>query len=83
MQDDPLNLAHVLEHAARFHGQVEVVTRRVEDEALHRSTYAEVLRRTKKLAIALRKLGVQIGDRVATLAWNTHRHLEAWYAVAG
>jgi fatty-acyl-CoA synthase len=83
MQDDPLNLAHVLEHAARFHGQVEVVTRRVEDEAIHRSTYAEVLRRTKKLAHALRKLGVQFGDRVATLAWNTQRHLEAWYAIAG
>jgi 3-(methylthio)propionyl---CoA ligase len=83
MQDDPLNLAHVLEHAARFHGQVEVVTRRVEDDSPHRATYADVLRRTKKLAHALRKLGVQFGDRVATMAWNTQRHLEAWYAVAG
>jgi len=83
MQDDPLNLAQVLEHAARFHGEVEVVTRRVEDDAIVRSTYAEVLRRTKQLAHALVKLGVRFGDRVATLAWNTHRHLEAWYAVAG
>ena len=83
MQDDPLNLAYVLEHAARFHGRVEVVTRRVEDDLVRRSTYAEVLCRTKKLAHALRKLGVQFGDRVATLAWNTQRHLEAWYAVAG
>jgi len=83
MQDDPLNLAQVLEHAARFHGEVEVVTRRVEDDAIVRSTYADVLRRTKQLARALVKLGVKIGDRVATLAWNTQRHLEAWYAVAG
>ena len=83
MQDHPLNLASVLEHAARFHGQVEVVTRRVEDDALVRSTYAAVLRRAKQLAHALQKLGVQFGDRVATLAWNTHRHLEAWYAIAG
>src|SRR5262245_7746303 len=83
MQDQPFNLAHVLEHAARFHGQTEVITRRVEDGSLHRATYAEILRRAKKLAHALLKLGVQFGDRVATMAWNTHRHLEAWYAVAG
>jgi fatty-acyl-CoA synthase len=83
MQDQPFNLAHVLEHAARFHGKTEVVTRLVEDDTLHRSTYSEVLRRSKKLAHALRKLGVQFGDRVATIAWNTQRHLEAWYAVAG
>src|SRR5262245_3908167 len=83
MQDDPVNLAQVLEHAARFHGNVEVVSRRVEDDSFHRTTYAELLRRAKKLANALQQLGVRFGDRVATMAWNTHRHLEAWYAVAG
>ncbi len=83
MQADPLNLAHVLEHAARFHGRVEVVTRRVEDGTIERYTYADALRRTKKLANALKKLGVEFGDRIGTLAWNTDRHLEAWYAIAG
>src|SRR5262245_21548663 len=83
MQDYPLNLAYVLEHAARVHGRVEVVSRLIEDDSLHRSTYAALLRRTKQLARALSRLGVRFGDRVATLAWNTHRHLEAWYAIAG
>jgi fatty-acyl-CoA synthase len=83
MQDAPLNLASVLEHAARFHGQVEIVTRLVEDGSIHRYTYAESLRRTKKLANALKKLGLRFGDRIGTMAWNTYRHLEAWYAIAG
>jgi acyl-CoA synthetase (AMP-forming)/AMP-acid ligase II len=83
MQDAPLNLAYVLEHAARFHGQVEIVTRLVEDGSIHRYTYAESLRRTKKLANALKRLGLRFGDRIGTMAWNTHRHLEAWYAIAG
>ena len=83
MQDDPLNLAQILEHAGRFHGQTEVVTRRVEDGSIHRYTYADALRRTKKLASGLKKLGMRFGDRVATMGWNTYRHLEAWYAIAG
>ena len=83
MQDVPVNLAHVLEHAARFHSEVEVVSRLVEDNTLHRYTYADAYRRTKQLANALKRLGMQFGDRVATLAWNTFRHLEAWYAISG
>ncbi len=83
MQDEPLNLAFALEHAARFHGHVEIVTRQVDDGKIHRYTYADSLRRTKKLANALRKLDVQVGDRIATMAWNTFRHFEAWYAIAG
>jgi len=83
MQDAPVNLAQVLEHAARFHSEVEVVSRLVEDNRLHRYTYADAYRRTKQLANALKRLGMQFGDRVATLAWNTFRHLEAWYAISG
>jgi acyl-CoA synthetase (AMP-forming)/AMP-acid ligase II len=83
MQDESLSIIRVLEHAARFHGSVEVVTRRPEDGSIHRYTYADAMRRTKQLANALQKLGVRTGDRVATLAWNTHRHLEAWYAISG
>jgi fatty-acyl-CoA synthase len=83
MQDDPLNLAQILEHAGQFHGRTEVVTRRVEDGSIHRYTYADAVRRTRQFAHALRRLGMQFGDRVATMGWNTHRHLEAWYAIAG
>ncbi|MCP4811598.1 MAG: long-chain-fatty-acid--CoA ligase [Planctomycetaceae bacterium] len=83
MQNDPVNLVQVLQHAARFHGEVEIVSRQVEDDEIHRYTYAESLVRTGKLANALLRLGMGFGDRVATMAWNTYRHLEAWYAISG
>ena len=83
MQNEPWNIAEALEHAARFHGEVEVVTRRVEDGVIHRYTYADVLPRARKLAGALKNLGVEFGDRVGTMGWNTWRHLEAWYAISG
>jgi fatty-acyl-CoA synthase len=83
MQDHPQNLVNILEHAARFHARTEVVTRRVEDGSIHRYTYTDALRRTAKLANALKRLGVRFGDRIATMGWNTYRHLEAWYAIAG
>ena len=83
MQNTPLNLADILEHAARFHGQVEIVTRDVDDGSIHRHTYRDALRRTKQLAHALQELGVRFGDRVATMGWNTFRHFEAWYAISG
>lgn len=83
MQNDPFNLIEILEHAARFHGHVPVVTRLVEDGSIHRSSYAEVATRARQLANALAGLGVEFGDRIGTLGWNTHRHLEAWYAISG
>ena len=83
MQDQPVNLVQILEHAARFYGQTEIVTRRVEDGRIERSNYATVLKRSKRLANALRTLGIEFGDRVATMAWNTERHLEAWYGITG
>ncbi|MEZ5668471.1 MAG: long-chain fatty acid--CoA ligase [Alphaproteobacteria bacterium] len=82
MQPRPQNLAYILEHAARVHGDREIVSAAVEG-GIHRTTYRETLGRTKRLANALRRLGVGPGDRVATLAWNGYRHLEAWYAIAG
>ena len=71
MQNEPLNLAHAIEHAARFHPQSEIVTRCAEDDSIHRYTYADALVRTRKLANALKKLDVQFGQRVATMGWNT------------
>lgn len=82
MQPFPMNLAHVLEHAARFHGHREIISSTVEG-GIHRYTYSDALARTKKFANALARLGVKGGDRVATLAWNGYRHLEAWYAISG
>jgi len=82
MQEWPLVVSKILDHAALHHGTREVVTRLVEGP-LHRTTYGEIHSRARKLARALKRLGVLRGDRVGTLAWNTHRHLESWYGIAG
>lgn len=82
MMDKQLNIADILEYAAVYNRDAEIVTRRVEGD-IHRYTYADALTRSKQLANALQGLGVQFGDRVATLAWNTHRHFEIYYGVSG
>ncbi len=75
-------VSSLIEHAARHHGDTEIVSRRVEGD-IHRTTYGECARRSRQLADALAKRGVQSGDRVATLAWNGYRHLELYYATGG
>ncbi len=82
MQNRPLLISGLIDYAERFHGQVEIVSRSIEGP-LHRTTWAGVARRSRRLAGALRRLGVGPGDRVATLAWNTWRHLELYYAATG
>ena len=82
MMDKPLNIADILEYAATFNTDAQIVTRQVEG-GIHRYSYSDALRRTKKLANALRNLGVHQEDRVATLAWNTYRHFELYYAISG
>jgi fatty-acyl-CoA synthase len=79
MMDYPLTLTHFLERARTFFPRREIVSRR-SDGSLHRYTYADYYGRTCQLAHALVKLGVRPGDRVATLSWNHHRHLEAYFA---
>jgi fatty-acyl-CoA synthase len=83
MQDWPLTVDKILDHAARWHGAREVVTRRVEDGEVERTTYGAIYTRAKQLSHALREAGIQPGDRVATLGWNTSRHMEAWYGIMG
>ena len=82
MMADQLRVAGILEHAANWHGDTEIVSRRPEG-GLHRYTYAAANHRSKQLAQALLELGIENGDRVGTLAWNTHRHFELYYGVAG
>ena len=79
MMDFPLTLTHLLERARRYFPKTEVVSRGA-DGTLRRHTWADVYARASKLAHALARLGVKPGDRVATLAWNHHRHLEAYFA---
>jgi fatty-acyl-CoA synthase len=82
MMKEDLNLWDFLERAAELFGKKEVVSRLYTGE-VHRTTYAEVHRRAKRLMGGLRALGVGVGDRVATLAFNHFRHLEAYFAVPG
>ena len=82
MQQRPLLLSGLIDHAAAYHGSREIVSHMV-DGSTHRSNWSEVRGRAMRVANALTSLGVQAGDRVATLAWNTHRHLEMYFGVSG
>jgi acyl-CoA synthetase (AMP-forming)/AMP-acid ligase II len=82
MQTGCLTVGSLLDHAAQNHGDRAVISR-AGAGAAHRTSYAEVHQRSLRLAAAMRALGVRAGDRVATLAWNTHRHLELFFAVPG
>jgi acyl-CoA synthetase (AMP-forming)/AMP-acid ligase II len=82
MSERPLLVSAIIEHASLYHRDTEIVSRTVEG-ALHRHTYAEAGRRSKRLARALLRLGIRSGDRVGTLAWNTFRHFELYYAISG
>jgi fatty-acyl-CoA synthase len=82
MQDWPLLCHRIIDHAATFHGGREVVSRSVEGP-IHRTTYSDIRQRALKVAQALDRDGIRLGDRIATLAWNTWRHLETWYGILG
>jgi acyl-CoA synthetase (AMP-forming)/AMP-acid ligase II len=82
MQDHPLLISTLIDHAAKNHPEGEIVSRRVEGD-LHRSNYGTVARRSKQVAGALDRLGLGQGDRVATLAWNGYRHLELYFGITG
>src|SRR5262245_36912548 len=82
MQDWPLLCHRIIDHAAIYHCQRPIVSRSIEGP-IHTTTYAEVRRRALQMAQRLDRDGIKLGDRVATLAWNTWRHLEAWYGILG
>src|SRR5580658_2762577 len=78
----PLAVSCLIDHAAAYHADTEIVARTIEGD-VHRTTYGAVGSRTKRLARALLRLGVAAGDRIGSLAWNTHRHFEMFYGVSG
>ncbi len=82
MSDFPLLLHRIIDHAAKFHGERKVITRSVEGPIVE-TNYAQVRARSLKVAQRLERDGIKLGDRVATLAWNTWRHLESWYGILG
>ncbi|MBP6850984.1 MAG: fatty-acid--CoA ligase [Rhodoferax sp.] len=82
MQNQPLMISSLIEHANRHHNEVEIVSRRVEGD-IHRTTYGAITRRSRQIAHALDALQLAFGARVATLAWNGYRHLELYFGVSG
>ena len=82
MQDWPLTVDRIIDHARNWHGEREVVTRSVEGPVV-RTTYAQIHARAKRVSAVLKDWDVKVGDRIGTLAWNTGRHIEAWYGIMG
>lgn len=82
MMNRPMRVIDILEFAAEVHGYGEVISATVEG-GKHKTTYAELDGRVRQLGNALSRLGVRMGDRVATLAWNGYRHFELYYAISG
>ncbi|MDX5402378.1 MAG: AMP-binding protein, partial [Rhodobacterales bacterium] len=82
MMNRPLMISDILTYAAEAHPRGEIVSVRTEGD-VHRQTYPETLARVSQLAHALQGMGIEVGDRVATLAWNGYRHFELYYAISG
>ena len=80
MMDYQLTVPAIMRRAEQLAGPREIVSRR-SDRSLNRYSFAEMIRRAKRLTVSLQAIGVQPGDRVATLSWNHHRHLEAYFAI--
>lgn len=81
MMQVPLTVGSMLEHAEKFFANKQVISQT--HDKLHRLTYSEIGKRTRRLMCALDELGINRGDRVGTLAWNHHRHLEIYFAAPG
>src|SRR4029078_5783989 len=82
MQDRPLLIQQLIDHAAQNHGDTEIVSRTLEG-GIHRYTYKDARVRAKKMAEALLALGIEPGARIAPRAWKGHRHFELYYGISG
>ena len=81
MMEMPLTISSVIDYAADVRTDTEVVSKCVEG-GIHRYNYGDAHKRTCQLAHALKSMGIKEGDRVATLAWNGHRHFELYFAIS-
>ena len=82
MQDRPLLISSLIEHAAAYHADTEIVSR-LPEGSMRRTTWSQIRDQSKQVANALAQLGIEPADRVATLAWNSDRHLALYYGVSG
>ena len=82
MMFQPLLISNLIEHAEMYHGDTAVISKNTDGSMTH-SNWAQVAKNSKRFANVLQSFGLSLSDRVATVAWNNHRHLEAWYAISG
>lgn len=82
MMFQPLLISSMIEHAGRYHADTEVISKNT-DTSIKVTNWGEIHQNSKRFAKVLQQLGLAQGDRVATIAWNNHRHLESWYAISG
>lgn len=82
MMYQPLLISSLIEHAARYHSDTAILSKEVNGQ-ITRSDWLSISNNSKRLANALASLGLKPSERIATLAWNNRRHLEAWYAISG
>ncbi|RZG82407.1 long-chain-fatty-acid--CoA ligase [Acinetobacter sp. WCHAc060033] len=82
MMQQPLLISSLIEHATRYHSDTAIISKNT-DGTITTTNWAQVAENSKRFANALSDFGLTLGDRVATIAWNNHRHLESWYAISG
>jgi len=78
----PLLISSMIEHAGRYHADTEIISKNT-DTSIKKTNWGEIRENSKRFANVLQQFGLTLGDRVATIAWNNHRHLESWYAISG
>ncbi|ENU98034.1 MULTISPECIES: long-chain-fatty-acid--CoA ligase [Acinetobacter] len=82
MMFQPLLISSMIEHAGRYHADTEIISKNT-DTSIKKTNWGEIRENSKRFANVLQQFGLTLGDRVATIAWNNHRHLECWYAISG
>ncbi len=82
MMFQPLLISSMIEHAGRYHADTEIISKNT-DTSIKKTNWGEIRENSKRFANVLQQFGLTLGDRVATIAWNNHRHLESWYAISG
>lgn len=82
MMFQPLLISSMIEHAGRYHADTEIISKNT-DTSIKKTNWGEIRENSKRFANVLQQFGLTLGDRVAIIAWNNHRHLESWYAISG
>jgi fatty-acyl-CoA synthase len=82
MMFQPLLISSLIEHAARYHADTVIISKNTDGSMLH-TDWGQIAKNSKRFANVLQSFGFAVSDRVATIAWNNHRHLETWYGISG